>query len=157
MKWFRRSADGLQVELAAGDALAGLASSGRQLILFDGYCGLCSFWVDFVLARDRRGRFVFAPLQSPVGQRVLRCAGPSAQLSDSIALYRGGYLDWRSTAILRILGGLDWPWRTAIVFLAVPAAWRDFVYDVVARYRYEWFGMRQFCRVPTPAERSRFV
>ena len=40
---------------------------------------------------------------------------------------------------------------------ALPQTWRDGVYDWIAANRYRLFGRRQVCRLPTPAERARFV
>ena len=34
---------------------------------------------------------------------------------------------------------------------------RDWMYDVVARNRYRWFGRRDACMVPTPELRARFL
>ena len=48
------------------------AEAARCILFFDGVCGLCSWSVDFVMARDRRELFQFAPLQgSPTVARVV--------------------------------------------------------------------------------------
>jgi predicted DCC family thiol-disulfide oxidoreductase YuxK len=154
--WFirRRSVNLLPT---SDPALAALARSTRPVVLFDGYCGLCSFWVDFVLRQDRRRRYVFSPLQSPVGEALHRAAGAPVGLVDSISLYEDGFLYQRSTAILRILKGLGGAWATTMLLVAVPATLRDLAYDFVARHRYRWFGRSDTCRVPTPEERARFI
>ncbi|TKB94117.1 MAG: DUF393 domain-containing protein [Nitrospira sp.] len=41
--------------------------------------------------------------------------------------------------------------------MLVPAPLRDMVYDFVARHRYRWMGRTATGRVPTQAERERFV
>jgi predicted DCC family thiol-disulfide oxidoreductase YuxK len=137
--------------------LAALGASNRPVILFDGYCGLCSSWVDFVLREDRQRRYLFTPLQSPVGKALLESVGAPVDVVDSISLYDGGFLYQRSTAVLRILSRLRGAWPMMSLLLAVPAPLRDAVYDVVARRRYAWFGRSETCRVPTPEERARFV
>jgi predicted DCC family thiol-disulfide oxidoreductase YuxK len=43
----------------------------KHIILFDGACNFCSFWVKFVVKRDRKDVFRFASLQSDVGQKLL--------------------------------------------------------------------------------------
>jgi predicted DCC family thiol-disulfide oxidoreductase YuxK len=45
-----------------------IRSSPSDLILFDGYCHLCSWIVKFVIARDRKRRYRFAPLDSAIGR-----------------------------------------------------------------------------------------
>ena len=125
--------------------------------MFDGECGLCSFWVDFVLARDVHARFRFTPLQSPAARLILERTGLPGDVMDSICLYEDGVVYQRSTAVLKILGGLPAPWPLATVLLAVPAVLRDALYDMVARHRYAWFGKTTSCRLPTAAERARFI
>jgi len=154
--WFVRRRS-VELSPAADPAVAALAKLDRPIILFDGYCGLCSFWVDFVLRQDRQHRYMFTPLQSPTGQALLKAAGASVALVDSISLYEAGYLYQRSSAILRILSGLRGAWSLTIVLVAVPVTLRDFAYDIVARHRYAWFGRRETCRVPTPEERAHFM
>jgi predicted DCC family thiol-disulfide oxidoreductase YuxK len=39
----------------------------------------------------------------------------------------------------------------------VPPPLRDVGYSLVARYRYRIFGKKETCRLPTPAERGRFL
>ena len=43
----------------------------QLIILFDGVCNFCNFWVNFVLDRDKKDRFRFAALQSIEGQKIL--------------------------------------------------------------------------------------
>jgi predicted DCC family thiol-disulfide oxidoreductase YuxK len=125
------------------------------VLLFDGVCTLCNGFVRFVIERDPAGRFQFAPLQSAAAARLL---GATARpLPDSLVLLEDGRLFTRSTAALRVARGLPFPWPLAYVFVAVPRPVRDWVYDVIARHRYRWFGRRDVCMVPTPELRSRFL
>ena len=41
--------------------------------------------------------------------------------------------------------------------LLIPAFLRDPAYNLLARYRYRWFGRLDACRVPTPEVRARFL
>ncbi|MFN2444857.1 MAG: thiol-disulfide oxidoreductase DCC family protein [Vicinamibacterales bacterium] len=125
------------------------------LIVFDGVCGLCNGWVDFLLRHDRAGVFRFTPFQSEDGQRVLAEHGLLA--GESVVLVVGGRA-WRdSSAILEILRRLGGMWSLAYVGVIIPRALRDTLYQFVARRRYRWFGRRQACRIPTPQERKRFL
>jgi predicted DCC family thiol-disulfide oxidoreductase YuxK len=127
-------------------------------ILFDGVCNLCQGFVRFVIARDPRARFRFAPLGSDAATSLLRSAGPARTLPDSIVLVdeqRRVFL--RSDAALRIARGLRFPWPLAYGFIVVPRVVRDRVYDVIAARRYRWFGRREVCMVPTPELRRRFI
>ncbi|MFM9074251.1 MAG: thiol-disulfide oxidoreductase DCC family protein, partial [Bacteroidota bacterium] len=48
-------------------------------------------------------------------------------------------------------------WPLMGIFLIIPAILRNPVYDLIARYRYQWFGKRESCMIPTPELRSRFL
>jgi len=127
------------------------------VILFDGVCNLCNGFVQFVIARDRNGRFKFASLQSDAAGRLLRGRLVVGATPESVVLVERARLHTRSSAALRIARGLGFPWALAYVFVIVPRPIRDWAYDVLARNRYRWFGRRDVCMVPTPDLRARFL
>ena len=127
------------------------------MILFDGVCNLCNGFVQFVITRDPAGRFQFGALQLAASRQVLELHDTPDPLPDTIVLVEGGRVFTRSTAALRIARHLVFPWPLASVFFAVPRPLRDWIYDLVARHRYRWFGKREHCMMPTPAMRSRFI
>jgi predicted DCC family thiol-disulfide oxidoreductase YuxK len=129
----------------------------NSVIVFDGVCNLCNTLVQFVIARDPKGRFQFAPLQSDSGRRVLREIGAGEAYSDSIVLVESRRAYVGSTAALRIARQLRLPWSLAYALIVVPRPVRDWVYTLVANHRYKWFGRRQSCMVPTPDVRARFL
>ena len=128
----------------------------RPVILFDGVCNLCNGFVQFVIARDPRARFSFASLQSEAAARLAARTG-SADGRDSIVLLEDGRAFTQSTAALRIIAALGFPWMLAAALLVVPRPLRDWAYSIVARNRYRWFGKRQVCMVPTPDLKRRFL
>jgi predicted DCC family thiol-disulfide oxidoreductase YuxK len=131
----------------------------REIVFYDGHCGLCHRGVKFVLKHDRSGTaFRFAPLQGetfqtrvPVDQR--------ANLPKSLVVQtRDGSLLMRSNAWIHILRRLGGGWKVVAAFMAViPRPLRDVVYDFVARIRYRVFGRRDdLCPVVPPDLRARF-
>ncbi|MDB5328221.1 MAG: thiol-disulfide oxidoreductase [Phycisphaerales bacterium] len=126
-------------------------------LLFDGLCGLCDRSVDFIIRHDRHHRFTFSPLQSPAGQAAIRRAGLTEQYFDSIVLIDGNTLYTHSDAVLNIARRLGWPWKLVYGLILIPRPLRDWGYRFIARHRYQWFGKREACRIPTPAERAQFV
>jgi predicted DCC family thiol-disulfide oxidoreductase YuxK len=126
------------------------------VILFDGVCNLCNQFVQFVIARDPRAKFSFASLQSEAAARLAVGVG-SADGRESIVLLENGRAFTQSTAALRIVVALGFPWTLAGALMIVPRPLRDWVYAVVARNRYRWFGKRQVCMVPTPDLKRRFL
>jgi predicted DCC family thiol-disulfide oxidoreductase YuxK len=127
------------------------------VILFDGVCNLCNGAVQFIIARDPEARFHFAPLQSAAAARLIASTGARAPLPDSMVLIEDGRVWLRSSAALRIARRLRFPWPAAYAMMVVPRPLRDWIYNLVARNRYGWFGVREACMVPTPALRARFL
>ena len=126
-------------------------------MLFDGVCNLCNGTIRFIIERDPHARFQFATLQSPAADRLIGAHVDRASLPDSIVLLEEGRIHVRSAAALRIARQLRFPWPLAWIFIIVPRPVRDWVYDVIARHRYRWFGKREECMVPTPDLRNRFL
>lgn len=127
------------------------------VIFFDGICNFCNALVRFVIRRDRAARFRFAALQSVTAKHLLGESGGDDLHFDSVVLVEGGQTYRNSTAALRIARGLRFPWPALYALMAIPAPLRDWVYRLVARNRYRWFGRSGQCMVPTPELRERFL
>ncbi len=134
----------------------GVEADGR-VVLFDGVCRVCSAWVPFLLARDRRRRLRFASMQSDAGRAILAWAGLPTNHSDTMVFVEGERAYTKSTAFLRVVRHLVWPWGWLAVGVVVPAFLRDWLYDRVALNRYRLFGRRETCLVPTPDVAARFL
>ena len=130
--------------------------SSAPVVLFDGVCKLCDGSVIFILNRDRKGRLKLAPLQSDYAHKVIATHVLQPGWMDSILLLEGDRLSGKSTAILRITKYLDGLWPLCVVFLIIPRFIRDFLYDIVAKNRYRWFGKYDTCRLPDPKFEDRF-
>lgn len=125
------------------------------IVFFDGVCGLCQHSVQLALEEDRTASLHFAPLQGPTAARWLNRADTDPL--DSIKLYDAGQIYDRSTGALRIARYLGGMWRLLSWARIIPEELRDAVYDFIAEHRYQWFGKLEACRIPTPAERARFL
>lgn len=128
---------------------------GQPIIFYDGVCGLCDNFVQFVLSEDFCGVFKLAPLQGETAKELL---GEDAESMHSIVLLdENGERYERSAAVLRILTWMGGLWRFAGVLWIVPRQIRDIVYNFIARNRYKVFGKFEACRMPSEAERERFL
>ncbi len=136
---------------------AGGEDGARGVILFDGFCRLCSGSVRFVFRRDPEGRFRFAALDSEVGRRLLARCGVVPETTDSVVLVEPGRCSLRSTAALRICRGLRFPWPLLSLLLLIPPPLRDALYDFVARRRLRWFGRLDQCFLPDAELSRRFL
>ncbi len=128
----------------------------HQVILFDGVCNFCNYWVNFILARDKNDLFRFAALQSDAGQELLKKNKLSRTSSDTFILIDGENHSTKSTAALMIAGKLKSVVKLFYPFIFLPKPFRDFFYDLIAKNRYKFFGKREICRIPTEKERGKF-
>lgn len=127
------------------------------ILLYDGECGFCTRSVLFVYRRDPHGRFRFAALASPAGQRLLAEHG-ARDVGDTMVLVDADGVHVRSTAALRVAAGLrrPWPWLAALGRL-VPRRLRDAAYGLVAANRHRLRGPARACAAPEPALRRRML
>lgn len=130
--------------------------SPTNLLFFDGVCGLCNRTVDFLLPRDRKQRIWFAPLQGETARREL--SAEDVTDLNTIVLKTPQALYKRSAAVVRLLWLLGGGWSVCGTLLwLIPWPLRDLGYRLVSLSRYRLFGKRETCRIPTEAERSRFL
>lgn len=99
---------------------------------------------------------MFGALQSEKAKELLASHNISTGEIKTIILIEDGKTFQKSTAALRILSKLPW-WRWIKIFLIVPLVIRDFVYGMVAKYRYKIFGKKETCMIPTPDLKARFL
>ena len=133
------------------------SAPAHPVLLFDGSCNLCNFWVNFLLAADSKHRLKFAAQQSTCGKQLLLQHGYDSDVFESVILIDKAPLYTKSAAILKVLRLIGGIWRLLSVVVIIPRPIRDFLYDFIARRRYRWFGKRDQCRIPTPQERERFL
>jgi predicted DCC family thiol-disulfide oxidoreductase YuxK len=127
------------------------------VILFDAECVLCSANAQFVLRRDKTGRFRFASIQGATGAALARANGLDPADPVSMLVIEGARVRRDSDAVLSIYEGLGLPWRLMTVFRIVPPILRDPVYRWIARNRYRLFGKRSTCWVAPPEYRARIL
>ncbi|MCO5285378.1 MAG: DCC1-like thiol-disulfide oxidoreductase family protein [Chitinophagaceae bacterium] len=128
----------------------------KSVVLFDGVCNLCNGFVQFIIRRDKKDRFRFASLQSPEGQELLS-EFPGNESLKTIILIEDGRIYKRSTAALRVARRLPGFWPAFYGLIIIPAPLRDYMYNIVARNRYRWFGKKQECMIPTPELKAKFL
>ena len=131
-------------------------TQGSAVILYDGVCNLCNAAVRFVVARDQKDYFRFAPLQSDAGRTLAAEYNLTTDLS-TFFLIEGGKAYERSLAWLEIMRRLGRPWSAFYFLKVVPESIRDWVYDLIRRNRYRWFGRQDSCPVPKAEWRWKFL
>ena len=137
-------------------------SSSKVTVLYDGVCGLCNRFNQFILKRDRNDRFRFASLQGDLASSLLRRHGKDPRDLDTVYVvvdynHPTERLLAQSDAILHVLRNLDGLWKLGAAGRLVPRVLRDAVYKVVARNRYRVFGKYESCMLPDPKHREKFL
>ena len=128
-----------------------------HIIFFDGVCNLCNSSIDFIINRDASRNFRYAPLQSTFAKKLLKENQVDTNSMTTMVLLKNDRLYFRSDAALEIARDLTFPWPVFYIFKIIPRFIRDWVYGLVSRNRYSWFGKRDTCRVPTAEEKSLFL
>jgi predicted DCC family thiol-disulfide oxidoreductase YuxK len=127
-----------------------------RIILFDGVCVLCSRWVRFVIARDAAQRYRFVAIQSELGRALAARFGVDPDMPQSNVVVRDAQAWFKADSALQVWRDLPgWRWTAGLKLL--PRAFRNVVYDVIARNRYRLFGRHGACLVPAPEIRRRFL
>jgi predicted DCC family thiol-disulfide oxidoreductase YuxK len=126
-----------------------------KIIFFDGVCGLCNGFVDFIMKIDKKKVFLFSPLQGSYASSNLTQS--MTQDLSSVVVLIDGKIYTKSEAVQKILTEIGGIWGIAKFFILIPRSLQNYLYDQIAKNRYHIFGKKAACRIPTEEERSRFV
>jgi len=132
-------------------------SIDSKIILFDGVCNFCNYWVNFIIDHDKEDHFKFAALQSEKGKELLDKFNLPEDDFDSFILISQNKVYKKSLAAFEIAKQLNgWP-KILIPFGILPHSLIDLIYDLVAKNRYKFFGKKDACRIPTQEEKAKFL
>ena len=131
--------------------------AGKKVILFDGVCNFCNFWVNYVIDHDEKDFFRFASLQSEFGQSILSNLNLAENDFDTFVLIESKKYFIRSTAALKVVKDISGWLKILYPFIILPEFIKDSVYNLIAKNRYKIFGKSETCRVPTEEEKSKFI
>lgn len=126
-----------------------------KVIFFDGYCGLCNSFVDFMMKVDSKAIFKFSPLQSDYAKKHL--SQKDVEDLKSVVVLIDGESYRQAPAVIKALTQLGGVWSLLSVFSLFPDFFLNFFYHLIAKNRYKFFGKRETCRIPTPEEKLRFI
>lgn len=129
----------------------------KKIVLFDGVCNLCNKAVTFIIEHDKNDQFRFAALQSDVGKELLASHEIDPEAIDSIILIKNKKAFIKASAALRIAKDLDGPISSLYIFIILPKFLTNYIYDFIARNRYNWFGRKNHCMIPTPRLKAKFI
>lgn len=129
---------------------------GKHIVFFDGDCGVCNFWVQWILKRDHNNRFLFASLQSDFGQTFLSERKLNTEVFNTLYLWKPNhyYLE-KSNAVLQIANILGGIYQLSAIGKIIPRFLSDRIYDLISKNRMKLANQK--CYLPTPDERKKFI
>ena len=134
-----------------------MKKTDQPIIIFDGVCNLCEYSVQFIIRHDRQGRFRFVSAQSETGKVLQRINGIDTLQDGTVILLKGNQVYIKSDAAVEIAKDLDGLWRFLYIFKFIPKPARDFIYSIISKNRYRWFGKKNECLLPDNNIKERFL
>jgi predicted DCC family thiol-disulfide oxidoreductase YuxK len=119
-----------------------------RIIVFDGICHVCSGGVRFLERHRAEPPFQLIPMQSAAGKALLAEHGIDPLDPATFLLLDRGRVFTESDASIHMIGALGGLWRLVGIARLIPRPCRDWLYRLLARNRYRWFGRRRSCYLP---------
>ncbi|WP_372751240.1 thiol-disulfide oxidoreductase DCC family protein [Labilibaculum sp.] len=128
----------------------------NPIILFDGVCNLCDKSVQFLLTYNRKENLHFASLQSTFAKNLLQKENVQFQDLSTVIYIENGKAYTKSAAIFEVSKHLIYPWKAIHYFSFIPKRITDWLYELIAKNRYNWFGRKNECILPKSEWQDRF-
>jgi len=129
----------------------------KKIIFYDGHCNLCNGFVNAIIKLDKKNIFLFAPLNGNHAKNLLKKNNIKNTTIDSVVLFNNNSISYKSKAVIEILISLGGIYRVLVMTKIIPRAILDWIYDIVAKNRYSWFGKQDCCMVPDKKIISKFL
>ena len=131
----------------------------KYIIFIDGICNLCNNLVRFVYKFDKNETFAYSSIQ---GDYIKTISSKYENLikNDTVIIYStiDNKFYYRSEAIKYILLNLNISLKVfGLLFYLIPIKLRDWIYNLVAKYRYKIFGITEFCSFKNNIKDERFI
>lgn len=127
------------------------------IVFFDGVCNLCNSTIQLIIKYDKKSIFKFSSLQSNTAKQILNDYELDLNKMPSIVLVQNSKIYTKSTAVLTIFKQLNKFWPLYYLFILIPKFFRDWIYNIIAKNRYKWYGKQKSCWVPSPELNNKFL
>ena len=129
----------------------------KHIIFFDGVCNMCNSFVRLIIKLDYKEQFIFCPISSKKGQKIINKFNLELKNIDSILLLKNNKITLKSEAVIEILVSLSLLFRFFLILKILPPKLLDRQYDFIAKHRYKLFGRKESCIIPDEKYKSRFT
>jgi predicted DCC family thiol-disulfide oxidoreductase YuxK len=117
----------------------------HHVVFIDGICVLCNRLSKTLIRLDTKKRFLFSTINSRYAKKVL-----GHPKTDSIIVRNyHGKVYTKSQAILWIMRQLPYVNIVGVFFQIIPTPILDYLYLLIAKRRYHWFGKYDNCPIQT--------
>lgn len=128
-----------------------------DIILFDAVCVICNGWAKFLIKYDKKIQFKLVSAQSELGTALLKHYQMSTEHYTTMVVIKDGKLYTESTALLKVMQHLGFPFSLMNAGYFIPRFIRDFLYRLVALNRYKLFGKTDSCLIPSHENKCHFL
>jgi predicted DCC family thiol-disulfide oxidoreductase YuxK len=129
----------------------------KAVVLFDGICVLCHFWVGVLCRWDRNNRLQFASLNGEWAKQWEKQNNLSLLSYDSIVVIKENKIYTEDKALFTLLKTLGGGWKVLLLFSFLPSFWTQKIYRFIAAKRYQWFGKYTECPLPQKKHKHKFL
>tara|TARA_B100000963_G_C22577075_1_gene648952 strand:+ start:1020 stop:1433 length:414 start_codon:yes stop_codon:yes gene_type:complete len=129
----------------------------KFIIIFDGICNMCIWSARFIISRDNNNFFLLTSNQSKLGIELIKKYKIDLKKNDSIFLLVNNKVLMRSSAFFFIISHIKTSWKILLIFYPLPRFLTDFFYNIIAKYRYIFFGKRKKCILPNELTKTKFI
>ena len=127
----------------------------KNIIYFDGICGLCNSFVKLLLKID--SDLKFATLQGVSGQKLLNKMNFSNSDFDTVIFQKNDQIYTRSTAVFEIFKTIGGFWKILLIFSFLPISITDQLYRYIALKRFKVFGKLDQCDISIFNKPGQFI
>lgn len=132
-------------------------SAGQVFTVMDARCALCARGARWIARNDSKQQFTIVPLQSDVGNALMRHYGLDPADPTSWLYVEEGRAYTSLDAFMRVGRRLGGVWAGLGILRILPRTVQDILYRAVARNRYRLFGTADLCTLPDAEVQKRLL
>ena len=118
-----------------------------KIVYFDGICGLCDWFVNFLVIIDTNNNLKFSTLQGTSGQVLLSSLKMDLKEYNTVLFKINDQVYTKSTAVFKIIESVGGFYKVFLIFNLLPTKLNDWIYSKVAKNRYKYFGKLDKCDI----------
>lgn len=133
-----------------------MIQESKYYVFYDGDCGFCNHWVQWILKNDKKDQFLFAALQSNFGQQFLSQRGLEQKQFNTLYLWKpNSYYYTKSEAVAKIAKILGGKFLLISYLNIFPRFLSNKIYDKIAENRLKLSSQK--CFLPNDEEKKKFI